>query len=75
MRCLLIEHEIGLVLIDNGAGSKENDKFYDIYGIENTGSAPSLSRVPRRNGSWRATPVSQRSPEGCSHTSSQADAR
>ena len=38
MRCLLIEHEIGLVLIDNGAGNKENDKFYDIYGIENRGS-------------------------------------
>jgi glyoxylase-like metal-dependent hydrolase (beta-lactamase superfamily II) len=38
MRCLLIEHEIGLVLIDTGAGNKENDKFYDIYGIENRGS-------------------------------------
>jgi len=38
MRCLLIEHEIGLVLIDNGAGNKENDKFYDIYGIDNRGT-------------------------------------
>jgi len=38
MRCLLIEHEIGLVLIDTGAGNKENDKFYDIYGIENRGT-------------------------------------
>jgi glyoxylase-like metal-dependent hydrolase (beta-lactamase superfamily II) len=37
MRCLLIEHEIGLVLIDTGAGNKENDKFYEIYGIENAG--------------------------------------
>src|SRR6185312_6051324 len=37
MRCLLVEHESGLVLIDTGAGSKENDKFYDIYGIENRG--------------------------------------
>jgi glyoxylase-like metal-dependent hydrolase (beta-lactamase superfamily II) len=35
MRCLLIEHDIGLVLIDTGAGNKENDKFYEIYGIEN----------------------------------------
>ena len=35
MRCLLVEHDIGLVLIDNGAGNKETDKFYDIYGIEN----------------------------------------
>jgi len=38
MRCLLIEHKIGLVLIDTGAGNKENDKFYDIYGIENRGT-------------------------------------
>jgi len=37
MRCLLIEHESGLVLIDTGAGNKENDKFYDIYGVENRG--------------------------------------
>ena len=37
MRCLLIEHEIGPVLIDTGAGNKENEKFYDIYGIENAG--------------------------------------
>ena len=38
MRCLLIEHELGLVLIDTGAGNKEGEKFYDIYGIENAGS-------------------------------------
>jgi glyoxylase-like metal-dependent hydrolase (beta-lactamase superfamily II) len=38
MRCLLIEHEVGLVLIDTGAGNKEGEKFYDIYGIENAGS-------------------------------------
>lgn len=37
MRCLLIEHAIGLVLIDSGAGNKENEKFYDIYGVENAG--------------------------------------
>ncbi|HEY9449206.1 MAG TPA: MBL fold metallo-hydrolase, partial [Gemmatimonadaceae bacterium] len=37
MRCLLIEHEAGLVLIDTGAGNKESEKFYDIYGIENAG--------------------------------------
>ena len=35
MRCLLIEHDIGLVLIDNGVGNKENAKFHDIYGVEN----------------------------------------
>lgn len=38
MRCLLIEHDIGLVLIDTGAGNKEDPKFYDIYGVENAGS-------------------------------------
>jgi glyoxylase-like metal-dependent hydrolase (beta-lactamase superfamily II) len=38
MRCLLIEHAIGPVLIDTGVGNKENDKFYDIYGIENQGA-------------------------------------
>ena len=38
MRCLLVEHERGLVLIDNGAGNKENQKFHDIYGVENTGT-------------------------------------
>jgi glyoxylase-like metal-dependent hydrolase (beta-lactamase superfamily II) len=37
MRCLLIEHDTGLILIDTGAGNKETDKFYDIYGIENAG--------------------------------------
>ena len=36
MRCLLVEHPDGLVLIDTGAGNKETDKFYNIYGIENT---------------------------------------
>ena len=37
MRCLLIEHEEGLVLIDTGLGNKEEQKFLDIYGIENEG--------------------------------------
>ena len=35
MRCLLVEHPGGLVLIDTGAGNKESNKFYGIYGIEN----------------------------------------
>ncbi|MBX6332543.1 MAG: MBL fold metallo-hydrolase [Gemmatimonadaceae bacterium] len=38
MRCLLIEHDTGLVLIDTGAGNKENEKFHDIYGVENAGA-------------------------------------
>ncbi len=37
MRCLLIEHDAGLILIDTGSGNKENAKFQDIYGIENAG--------------------------------------
>jgi len=42
MRCLLIEHPEGLVLVDTGAGSKESQKFHDIYGIENAGSPTQL---------------------------------
>src|SRR5512135_657830 len=38
MRTLLVEHASGLVLIDTGAGNKENQKFKDIYGIENEGA-------------------------------------
>ncbi|MDQ6886364.1 MAG: MBL fold metallo-hydrolase [Gemmatimonadota bacterium] len=38
MRCVLLEHDVGLILIDTGAGNKESAKFLDIYGIENTGS-------------------------------------
>jgi glyoxylase-like metal-dependent hydrolase (beta-lactamase superfamily II) len=37
MRCLLIEHDVGLILVDTGAGNKESAKFHDIYGIENAG--------------------------------------
>jgi glyoxylase-like metal-dependent hydrolase (beta-lactamase superfamily II) len=34
MRCLLVEHPDGLVLIDTGIGNKEDAKFLDIYGTE-----------------------------------------
>jgi glyoxylase-like metal-dependent hydrolase (beta-lactamase superfamily II) len=37
LRCLLIEHDDGLVLIDTGIGNKENEKFNDIYGVDNAG--------------------------------------
>ncbi len=43
MRCLLIEHPDGLVLIDTGAGNKENPKFHEIYGLENAGSEKSTA--------------------------------
>jgi glyoxylase-like metal-dependent hydrolase (beta-lactamase superfamily II) len=37
LRCLLVEHDDGLVLIDTGAGNKETARFKDIYGLENAG--------------------------------------
>jgi glyoxylase-like metal-dependent hydrolase (beta-lactamase superfamily II) len=35
LRCLLIEHDAGLVLVDTGVGNKEDVKFKDIYAVEN----------------------------------------
>ena len=46
MRCLLVETPDALVLIDNGAGNKEDEKFTDIYGIDNAASDP--GRYPTR---------------------------
>ncbi len=37
MRCLLIEHPDGLVLVDTALGNKEEARFLDIYGVENRG--------------------------------------
>ncbi len=37
LRCVLVEHDAGLVLIDTGLGNKEDTKFRDIYGVENAG--------------------------------------
>lgn len=55
MRCLLIEHEDGLVLIDSGVGNKETTKFHDIYGIENTVAMPeSVNRTALEAGIARA---------------------
>src|SRR5438045_183511 len=39
LRCLLIEHDDGLVLVDTGIGNKEDAKFRDIYGVRNEGKA------------------------------------
>jgi glyoxylase-like metal-dependent hydrolase (beta-lactamase superfamily II) len=38
MRCLLVEHDAGPILIDTGVGNKEDAKFQGIYGIENAGA-------------------------------------
>lgn len=40
MRCLLVETPDALVLIDNGAGNKESQKFIDIYGLDNAAADP-----------------------------------
>jgi glyoxylase-like metal-dependent hydrolase (beta-lactamase superfamily II) len=37
MRCLLVEHPDGLVLIDTALGNKEDRKFLGVYGVENAG--------------------------------------
>ncbi|MGQ0701956.1 MAG: MBL fold metallo-hydrolase [Gemmatimonadales bacterium] len=37
LRCLLIEHPEGLILVDTGLGNKEDAKFRDIYGVANPG--------------------------------------
>ncbi len=37
LRCLVIEHPDGLVLVDTGLGNKEDEKFCAIYGVENAG--------------------------------------
>jgi glyoxylase-like metal-dependent hydrolase (beta-lactamase superfamily II) len=37
LRCLLVEHPDGLVLIDTGLGNKEDARFRDIYGVANAG--------------------------------------
>src|SRR5512146_2067594 len=38
MRCLLVEHDDGLVLVDTGLGDKDDAKFRDIYGADNGGT-------------------------------------
>ena len=40
LRCLLVETPDELVLIETGLGNKENDKFLDIYGVDNASSHP-----------------------------------
>ena len=38
LRCVLVEHDAGLILIDTGLGNKEDEKFRDIYGVDNAGN-------------------------------------
>lgn len=50
LRCLLIEAPEALILVDTGVGNKEDDKFRDIYGIENTGDPTRLEEGIRAAG-------------------------
>lgn len=50
MRCLLVETPDALVLIDTGAGNKEDEKFVDIYGLENEGTPTRLEDAIRAAG-------------------------
>ncbi|MGD2154632.1 MAG: MBL fold metallo-hydrolase [Gemmatimonadales bacterium] len=50
MRPLLVETDDELVLIDSGAGNKEDAKFRDIYGIENGGQPTALEDAVREAG-------------------------
>ena len=50
MRPVLIEAGSELVLIDTGAGNKEDQKFQDIYGIENDGDPTALEDAIREAG-------------------------
>lgn len=50
MRCLLIEAPEALVLVDTGAGNKEDAKFMDIYGITNAGEPTQLEEAIRAAG-------------------------
>jgi glyoxylase-like metal-dependent hydrolase (beta-lactamase superfamily II) len=42
LRCLLVEHDDGLVLVDTGVGDKDDAKFREIYGIESLAPDGSL---------------------------------
>ena len=50
MRCLLVETADELVLIDTGLGNKYDDKFRDIYGVENEGDPTALEDAIREAG-------------------------
>jgi glyoxylase-like metal-dependent hydrolase (beta-lactamase superfamily II) len=50
LRCLLIETPDALVLVDTGVGNKEDEKFVEIYGIENEGSPTRLEDAIREAG-------------------------
>ena len=50
LRCLLVEAPNALVLVDTGIGNKENQKFREIYGVENEGAPTRLEDAIRHAG-------------------------
>lgn len=50
LRCLLVEAPGALVLIDTGVGDKEDDRFREIYGIDNAGDPTRLEDAIRAAG-------------------------
>jgi glyoxylase-like metal-dependent hydrolase (beta-lactamase superfamily II) len=50
LRCLLVEAPDALVLVDTGIGNKEDEKFREIYGVENQGSPTRLEDGIRATG-------------------------
>jgi glyoxylase-like metal-dependent hydrolase (beta-lactamase superfamily II) len=50
LRCLLVQTPDALVLIDTGVGNKEDEKFRDIFGVENSGDPTRLEDAIREAG-------------------------
>ena len=50
LRCLLVEAPNALVLVDTGIGNKEDEKFREIYGVENEGDPTRLEDAIRHAG-------------------------
>ncbi len=50
MRCLLLETPEGRILVDTGVGNKEEDRFRDIYAIQNEGDPTRLEDSLRELG-------------------------
>ncbi len=50
LRCLLVEAPGALVLVDTGIGNKEDERFREIYGVENEGDPTRLEDAIRAAG-------------------------
>jgi glyoxylase-like metal-dependent hydrolase (beta-lactamase superfamily II) len=50
LRCLLVETPDALVLVDTGIGNKEDERFREIYGVENPGAPTRLEDAIRAAG-------------------------